>query len=65
MAGGAPLRRNYTPMKIHQMQSTGRILILVVSAVLLAAIGVGCNTTRGFGRDIERTGENIQAGARG
>ena len=52
-------------MKIQDMQSVGRILVLVISAVLLAAIGAGCNTTRGFGRDVERTGEKIQSGARG
>jgi len=52
-------------MKTYQKQSVGRVLVLVASAVLLAALGTGCNTTRGLGRDVERTGEHIQAGARG
>ena len=65
MAGVVSLKLNFIRMKTNQMQAAGRILALVVSAVLLAAIGTGCNTTRGFGRDVERTGEHIQAGVRG
>ena len=40
----------------------GVVLFLVTS--LLALAGLGCNTTRGLGKDIERTGEKIQDGTK-
>jgi predicted small secreted protein len=38
------------------------ILLLLVSA-LWTAIGSSCNTFRGLGRDIERTGQKIERAA--
>jgi len=36
------------------------LLILLFLTTLLAAASLGCNTARGFGKDVEKTGENIQ-----
>ena len=36
---------------------------LLISA-LLAALGTGCNTTRGLGKDIEKAGDKIQDAAK-
>ncbi|MEZ5384152.1 MAG: entericidin A/B family lipoprotein [Prosthecobacter sp.] len=38
------------------------VLLLLVSA-LWAVIGSSCNTFRGLGRDIERTGQKIERAA--
>jgi predicted small secreted protein len=40
-------------------QHPSTILVLVLFAVLGSALLSGCNTVRGVGRDIERTGERI------
>ena len=41
-----------------------KILVCLAFAVLALAIGViGCNTLKGAGKDIEKTGENIQKAA--
>lgn len=37
---------------------------LVVIAALFAALGTGCNTTRGLGEDIEKAGEEIKDAAK-
>lgn len=52
------------PMKTHKIQLVGRFVVMLVIAGLCATVGVGCNTARGFGRDVERTGEHIQSGVR-
>jgi predicted small secreted protein len=36
------------------------ILALLFVAVLLAVVSVGCNTYRGFGKDVSNTGDAIQ-----
>ncbi len=41
-----------------------RIVLLLFVGSLLAIVGVGCNTARGFGKDVERTGEKIQEGTK-
>ena len=41
-----------------------RIVLLVFAGSLLAIAAVGCNTARGFGKDVERTGEKIQEGTK-
>lgn len=33
---------------------------LALVAALLPLLSTGCNTTRGFGKDVEKTGEGIQ-----
>lgn len=38
-------------------------LALLVTVALLVA-GVGCNTARGFGKDMEKAGEKIQDGTK-
>ena len=35
-----------------------RVLLLVTT--LLAIVSAGCNTTRGFGKDMEKASEGIQ-----
>lgn len=39
-----------------------RILVLLFVAALLVIVNTGCNTARGLGKDVERTGEKIQDG---
>ena len=39
-----------------------RIVVLLFVSALLAIINTGCNTAHGFGKDVEKTGENIQDG---
>jgi predicted small secreted protein len=37
-----------------------RLLLAAMATVLLLVASVGCHTARGFGEDMERTGEKIQ-----
>jgi predicted small secreted protein len=41
-----------------------RIIILLFVTVLLAIVGLGCNTANGFGKDMEKAGEGIQNGTK-
>jgi predicted small secreted protein len=41
-----------------------RIIILLLVTVLLAIVGLGCNTANGFGKDMEKAGEGIQNGTK-
>ena len=41
-----------------------RSVVLLAFALLLAMVGMGCNTAHGFGKDVERTGEKIQDGTK-
>jgi len=41
---------------------TKRIVVLLFVAALLTLVNTGCNTAKGFGKDVERTGEKIQDG---
>jgi predicted small secreted protein len=41
-----------------------RIVVLVLLTGSLAIVGVGCNTAHGFGKDMEKAGENIQDGTK-
>jgi predicted small secreted protein len=47
----------------HHPTLTQRLVLLFLVATLLASVGIGCNTTKGFGKDLERAGEKIQDGA--
>jgi predicted small secreted protein len=49
-------------MKTHHRTLTQRIVLLLLAATLLATVGVGCNTAKGFGKDMEKAGEKIQDG---
>jgi predicted small secreted protein len=40
-----------------------RALILILASALMAAFSASCATTRGFGRDVETLGENIEKSA--
>ena len=44
--------------------SIKRILVLLFVTALLAAVGVGCNTAHGFGKDVQSAGESIQDGTK-
>jgi predicted small secreted protein len=37
-----------------------RIVALLFVTALLGLVTTGCNTTKGFGKDVESTGEAIQ-----
>lgn len=47
-------------------KSTLRVFAITAGAALLLIAGAttSCGTTRGFGRDVEKTGEKIQNAAR-
>ena len=47
-------------MKTNKLQ----ILLLASLAALFAAIGTGCNTMKGAGKDIEKAGDKIQDAAK-
>jgi predicted small secreted protein len=49
-------------MQTHQCTLTQRIVLSLLVATLLATVGLGCNTAKGFGKDVESTGEAIQDG---
>jgi predicted small secreted protein len=40
--------------------SLQRLVLLFLTAGFLAMVGVGCQTTKGFGRDVEHVGDKIQ-----
>lgn len=40
--------------------SLQRTTLLLLVLAFTALIGVGCQTTKGFGRDVEHVGEKIQ-----
>lgn len=46
------------------LASSKHIIISIFIIALLAATSMGCNTARGFGKDVERAGEKIQDGTR-
>jgi predicted small secreted protein len=41
-----------------------RIVLFLVGAALVAVFGAACNTSKGFGKDVEKVGEKIQEKAR-
>lgn len=50
-------------LSLSTMKTTTRILLLLTALGGLSLFA-GCNTTEGVGRDVERTGEEIQDAAR-
>lgn len=45
-------------------RSTKRCAILILASALAVAFSSACGTVRGFGRDVENVGENIEKAAR-
>jgi len=41
-----------------------RIVMIIIASALLALFSTSCGTVRGFGRDVEHTGEGIQKSTR-
>jgi len=37
-----------------------RFVLLCLAVSVMALVGTGCQTTKGFGRDVEHVGEKIQ-----
>lgn len=52
--------RYINPMKSNMK----RLSLLLMSAVLFAFVGTGCNTTNGLGKDVEKLGDKIQEKSR-
>jgi predicted small secreted protein len=44
--------------------SLKRTIILLIASALAVVFSAGCGTVRGFGRDVENVGENIEESAR-
>lgn len=55
-----PLRRYYRQMNSNLY----RFVLILVGAALLAVLGTACNTSKGFGKDVEKLGDKIQEKAR-
>ena len=43
---------------------SNRTAILILASILMVAFSAACGTVRGFGRDVETVGENIERSAR-
>ena len=41
-----------------------RLALTLALAAFLAALGSGCNTAHGFGKDVQKAGEGIQDGTK-
>lgn len=39
------------------------LVILILTSIIFAVIGTSCRTVRGFGSDVEHTGDHIQEAA--
>lgn len=51
--------------KTHPMKtSQKRLTLFLLATALWALAATGCNTVRGFGRDVEHAGEHIEDAAR-
>ena len=44
--------------------SLKRTVMLILASALAVAFSAGCGTVRGFGRDVETVGENIEDASR-
>lgn len=51
-----------TNLTSHMSTLTKRIIVLLFVTALLTIAAMGCNTARGFGKDVSSTGDAIQRG---
>jgi predicted small secreted protein len=51
-------------MRTDQITRLQRIVLSLLITVLLAIVGVGCNTANGFGKDVKNAGESIENGSK-
>lgn len=51
-------------MKTNYIKLIQRIVLSLFAGALLIAVGVGCNTAHGFGKDVSNTGDSIQRGTK-
>lgn len=56
------IENSYNTMKTQHITLVRRLVLLLLAITFLAIAGIGCNTVHGFGKDVEKTGENIQDG---
>lgn len=61
LPSGPGMRRSNHSQRGSQkiMPATQKILVLVLAGLLFFSVSA-CNTIKGFGKDVERTGETIQ-----
>jgi predicted small secreted protein len=52
-----------TPRFKAMKTSRKSLIILIITSALFAIIGTSCRTVQGFGRDVEHTGDHIEAAA--
>jgi predicted small secreted protein len=58
------LANNQGKLKTTMMTFIKRIAFLLFVTAFSAIVGVGCNTARGFGKDVQNAGEGIQNSGR-
>lgn len=51
-------------MKAIHITFVKRLVLLSLATILLAVVGIGCNTAHGFGEDMEKAGTKIQDGTK-
>ena len=51
-------------LNTNMTTSFKRIVVLLCITRLLAIVGIGCNTSNGFGKDVQKAGEGIQNGTK-
>jgi len=52
------------PAGVSYPDTVKRLVVLSLATILLAVVGVGCNTAHGFGEDVEKAGAKIQDGTK-
>lgn len=52
------------PYPENMNSSLKRFAFLLTGALLFAFVGTGCNTSKGFGKDVEKLGDKIQEKAK-
>ena len=51
-------------MKTKYITLAQRLVLFLFFTAFLSLVGVGCNTAHGFGKDVEKAGEEIQKGTK-
>lgn len=57
----APSSRLYPPTMNSNIK---KLTLLLLGVVVFAFVGTGCNTSKGFGKDVEKLGDKIQEKSR-